>query len=125
MDKKDVLERAITKAIAGGYKPDGITEMKSYKPTIRNGQAWVRWFNDSGQEVIQDLEHVIFNHDFAKAIWGDFTATHNGTDISSATDWSKHIDDRVVIKQMGYKYHLQQMVIADDPIKYLGKHLEA
>lgn len=108
MSNKDVLERAISKAIDGGYTPDGIQDYTSFRVTIRNGQAWVRWFNNSGQEVIQDIEHVIYDQEFAEAIWGK--------------KWVRHSFD--ITPQIPFhQYNLREMVIADDPIKYLGANI--
>lgn len=114
MTNQEILEKAIAKAIDGGYIPDGITNITSIRPTIRNGQAWVRFFNNEGQEVIQDSEHVIFNHDFAKALWGD--EEHGTEDYYSP----KHNDCSGAEWLKTWEYHLKQMVIAEDPIKYLG-----
>lgn len=55
----------------------------------------------------------IFNHLFAKALWGygevDFSNTNNAGEVEHIVPW---------------QYHLQQMVLASDPIKYLGEHLD-
>jgi phosphatidylserine/phosphatidylglycerophosphate/cardiolipin synthase-like enzyme len=58
---------------------------------------------------------LIFNHDFAKALWGEHTDT--------LTVQNNSLNVKQVIDMNGWRYHLQQMVIADDPIKYLGKNL--
>lgn len=112
MTNQEILTKAISQAIEGGYTPDGITDVTNFRPTIRNGQTWVRWFNDNGQEVIQDLEHVIYNHDFAKALWGSET-----TDLDTYRLMEQPRDI------YPWKYHLMQMVIANDPIKYLGENI--
>jgi len=44
---------------------------------------------------------IIFNHDFAKALWG--------TDLTNVEGY----------QQAAWAHHLQEMVIADDSIKYL------
>lgn len=97
MTHAEILEKAIQKAIDGGWKADAVG-MVTIIP-----KGW--------------LEHdhykaIIFNHDFAKALWGI-----NSEPISS--DISK---DSELIKSI-WQYHLQQMVIADDPVKYLGDNL--
>lgn len=46
----------------------------------------------TGQRVSEAVRDVLFSHDFAKALWDD-----------------------------GWQYHLQQMVVADDPIDYAYK----
>jgi len=58
-----------------------------------------------------DAERIIFSHDFAKALWGEEELQH----VNQA--FSKVVKD-------GWRRHLQQMVIAEDPIKYLGENLE-
>lgn len=56
---------------------------------------------------------LIFNHNFAKALWGE------KEEIKSAKG-------EVLFRPYatGWQYHLQQMVIAEDPIKYLGDYLD-
>lgn len=46
----------------------------------------------------------IFSHDFAKALWPGV-----------------HYEDET--SYPAFEYHLQQMVIAEDPIKYLGANI--
>lgn len=119
MTNKEILEKAIRKAIDNGFNPDGIENISNFKPTIRNTQAWVRWFNDDGKEVIQDLEHVIFNHDFAKALWGE--ARNAGRYLAFPDkDDPKHGS----LAEYGWRYHLQKMVIAENPLDYLGEQLD-
>lgn len=56
-----------------------------------------------------DLCPIIFHHDFAKAFWGEEKSFKMlaGNNINSF-DW---------------QYHLQQMVIQPEPLKYLEKFL--
>lgn len=124
MTNRDILEKAIHKAIDGGYKPDGIENVSNYKPTIRNGQAWVRWFNDDGQEVIQDAEHIIYNQVFAKSLWGEpyMMSPKEIKDAGYRGSLGGGMID--LQKGAGWQKHLQAMVVADDPIQYLGEHLD-
>ena len=48
------------------------------------------------------LYGMLFSHDFAKAIWGDFKSGEIGN-FDELENW---------------KYHLQQAVISKDPLKY-------
>ena len=52
---------------------------------------------------------IIFTHDFAKAFWGE-----------SYYITSDEFEDN---KGIAWQYHLQQMVIAEEPLKYLEKFL--
>jgi hypothetical protein len=59
--------------------------------------------------------HLIFNHDFAKSIWGVEPRDQNHPD---------YLPGAVTIKGLPeYQYHLQMMVIAEDPIKYLEANI--
>jgi hypothetical protein len=137
MSEKEILEKAIQKAIDGGLpmsceklksfkyyeiETDGYTEDSSiygYIKQVSSGEPryeW-EWFSN---------EQLIFNHDFAKALWGDEEKDCHC--VVCGTTWSHLLD--CPYRSSGrnlwldaYKYHLQQMVIADDPIKYLGDNL--
>ena len=90
MSNQEILTKAIQKAIAAGWKPKS-------------------WSRDTIRSFMIDYkpEQYIFNHDFAKALWGE--------EIPNP--------ERYDIEQTAWSYHLQQMVIAEDAIKYLGEHL--
>lgn len=93
MSNQAILERAFIAAIENGYEQ---------KPEEPNFYRWP--------------EALIFNHDFAKALWGeDFIISHHANNLGQVGSWH----------QTAWRHHLQQMVIADDPIKYLGEHLDS
>jgi len=52
---------------------------------------------------IVPLEYAIYNHDFAKALW--LNKRNYYPDVPA------------------WQYHLQNMVVSEDPIKYLGEHI--
>ncbi len=109
MSDQQILEQAIKKAIDGGWE-------------------YIAWYLDRGKYLVNvginidvTLERLaseryansyIFNHEFAKALWPEQTGTH-------------HVNG-VYGEQPIYSWqdHLRDMVTADDPIKYLGDHLE-
>lgn len=101
---QEILTKAIEKALRSGWdhydKSDVLTNegIKKTSGTIMGGPYF--W---SG---------IIFNHEFAKALWGDkpiaFTMVNSLSESSASRAW---------------QYHLQHMVIADDPIKYLGENI--
>lgn len=103
---REVLERAIKKAIDCGFiaantllpfQVFGKNEVGTYVCKTSKGE----WCN---------IEGIIYNQDFAKSIWGDLETVF------------KHNDS--VIKDIPWKFHLRNMVVSDDPIKYLGEHLD-
>ncbi len=97
-----ILEKAISKATDNGW-----VNYEDYKPVdLSAGDVGLEY---SKAAVV--LPHcMIFHHSFAKALW----ANEPGVRIYG---------DAPVVIQPAWSFHLQQMVIADDPIKYLGENI--
>jgi hypothetical protein len=55
--------------------------------------------------VYRSPEQLIYNHDFARALWGEGPADQ---DLPAMHKWEEH---------------LMHMVIAKDPIAYLAEHI--
>lgn len=123
MTNQKILEKAIRKATNGGW---GIDDLAIYA-------------------IPEEANIIIFNHNFAKALWGEFEEgpvknyTHMlegqvfntlipdeyeelSDDEKEGADWFSYIPNYPIISK-GWKAHLQQMVIASDPITYLGKNI--
>ena len=67
----------------------------------------------------------IFSHSFAKAFWGE-ESFQMKTMKPHSTDYFNEKDELVGAAYhalMSWEYHLQQMVLEEDPIKYLEKFL--
>ena len=112
MNDKEILEKAIQKAIDGGWDTTHFDTLKtSYKHPDESEfhDLLGAWHNISPLDVI-------FNHDFAKALWGEGIIQSRVSDVFGSEP------DRVTRKR-AWTYHLQAMVISDDPIKYLGDNL--
>lgn len=133
MSNKEILERAIQKAMRRGWEYYGLTDKKERHYI---GQSIIVELPRGGKDSFA-ISTIIFNHDFAAFLWGTdwifFGNIHD--EFPSAFDrgiWftQETLRDRNIIsydwgiKLRIYQYHLQQMVIADDPIKYLGEHLD-
>lgn len=126
MTNQEILTKAIQKAIDGewrGIKPALWGRIYNWGIDVsedsRIAKYWCNWkFFDSSEFAERDIEAVIFNHDFAKALWG------GSVEYLQAENWRSD-DGCATAEFVGpiWQYHLQQMVIADDPIKYLGEHL--
>jgi len=97
----NILEQAITKAIAGGWEVD----LETVLPEM------AKKYSLYGLQYT-GFSSLLFNHDFAKALWGEEGQTLTGLRCSA--------QDGVIPY---WQYHLQQMVIAPDPIQYLGENL--
>ena len=84
------------------------------------------------------IKDVIFSHEFAQAFWGgkkelhkDYICLHCGTDTAyqpPSDSGCNHVhypeDCDVCSKKIqDWRYHLQQMVLESEPLKYLEKFL--
>ena len=106
MTNQEILQKAIKKAIDGGW-----AGTERLTPT-----GWLVCVRDYQKEV--NFNAFIFNHEFAKALWGDrpvISVNTKGRDFVGFTDLPK--------SKPLWQHYLQQMVITSDPIKYLGDNL--
>lgn len=122
MTNKEILEKAIKKAIDGGWKQDlhwihGNTQDKN-----DTFMQWVSNLEITGNHAYYNYDEyfcvleLIFNHDFAKALWGEHPAYVVNRKVYVGINGGDELST--------YQAYLQQMVIAEDPIKYLGEHLD-
>lgn len=103
---EQILKKALKKAIGNGM------------PMVIDADRWI---------TQEHYFEIIFSHDFAKAFWGEDkkvfeVAIPNDltlSDIERATE--------VGVAGRGlpaYLWHLQQMVLEKEPLKYLAQFLE-
>lgn len=112
MTDQEILEKAIQKAIGSGWNFSGNNTEAAiavvYKDDYFGNDPCfeIDWKGSFGKER-RSIEEIIFNHDFAKALWGKdlYVEFPNPPNFDS------------------WQYHLREMVISDDPIKYLGEHM--
>lgn len=117
MTDKEILEKAIQKAIDRGWNPEEI--LGGWDETSEQVKDIViKSLIEYGTKTGYML--LIFNHDFAKAIWVNSTLTNGQVYLQSL--WSAY-DEYPSFDGEPWQFHLQQMVIADDPIKYLGENI--
>lgn len=102
---EEILKRAIERAKANGWTMWGLKGViwDTINEKRMSGKR-VRFFGigffGAGYFGLND---IIFSHDFAKAFWGE------GEEYAPLPEWM---------------YQLQQMVIHDDPIRYLEQFLD-
>ena len=127
MTHQEILTMALKKAVEGGWHP-------AHDYTVKNGHIY-----DLDNLQSDDL---IYYHLFAKALWGDEhicitcgTASFMSTKINRARNGYTKVSSNTPAKylscmncdytQVGkmWQLNLQQMVLADDPIEYLGEHI--
>jgi hypothetical protein len=95
MNKQEILTKAIEKALNNGWAGD-----------VLSGDVTDDYSN---------YRNIIFNHDFAKALWGD--------DLWWIAKPGKSGEHRQELQVPAWQIHLQQMVIAEDPIQYLEENI--
>ncbi|MEA2513913.1 MAG: hypothetical protein QOJ59_3400 [Thermomicrobiales bacterium] len=122
MTDREVLTKAIGKAQANGYWPG--EEGRPYK----SGDHWMFEFYPSPDApgVFMNYEAVIFSHDFAKAFWGEkkeLSVSWSGYCKDDECNTNYEVDEAFRIAD--WEYHLQNMVIEEDPLDYLMRQLEA
>ena len=113
MTNQQILTKAIQKALDGGWKCPYLNNDWSVEEEAGGHYKIECLYGD--QLFRDDYQRVIFNHEFAKSLWGDWPPIMKAvvpSKVKSVTDVPM------------WQYHLQQMVIAEDPIKYLGEHLD-
>jgi hypothetical protein len=119
MTNKEILANAIKKAVDNGWNSGGHDTSVVFNDDDYNGYTIhvMTWQAGSLKSFIyHSNEEVIFNHDFAKALWS------KGLNVAGC--YEHNMDEGVTSFILpGWKYLLQQMVISDDPIKYLGEHI--
>ncbi len=117
MNNQLILEKAIQKAVDGGWTDYNSLESLELVKTTANTvtlKGWVEYVDEDGNtdesqtEITFNYKELIFNHDFAKALWGEKEQDWDGEGYTTP-DW---------------QYHLQEMVIANNPIEYLGANIE-
>ena len=102
---EEILTKAIEKASSNGFEALEL-----------DADIWGEISTPEHQQILLfETPHsayaIIYDHDFAKALWGTQNHVYSIGAIRKGT-----------IKQ-DWKHHLQMMVVADDPITYLGEHL--
>jgi hypothetical protein len=116
MKDKEVLQKAIEIAMENSFKkPLNKVEVSEFNNKL-NVLFWKgKWFtiNESYR-----LEEVIFSHDFAKAFWGD----NYSENITKYFEYENGCVEQESV--LNWVYHLQQMVLEENPIDYLRKFIE-
>lgn len=106
MSNGEILNKAMEKAYENGWQ----TSLGKYE-TDSSGKLLFR--SSIGDFEPLSIYQVIYDHGFAKALWGN----------------SAHAESYRNDLEHGYSFapawilHLQHMIVANDPVQYLGEHL--
>ena len=127
MKNEQILQKAIEKAIKNGYAlkcKANYSDLFNYSDTRiklvhayqdKSINTFVEIESDPGGGWMENCYSIIFDINFAKAFWGEENL------FSYTIPYGKYEGDTEVMQ--AYEYHLQQMVLSEDPIKYLEKYL--
>lgn len=137
MTNLEILEKAFRVATDRGWEFDNLDKwlVKAVRDEYSVMTNWYQYlFEYDGIYRAIDAERIIFDHDFAKALWPPKELNGLGPIIEEPTVGYTNIK-----REKPYKWgvlelaletylerwqkHLALMVIAEDPIKYLGEHL--
>lgn len=113
MKKEQIILSAIAKAIKNEFDIKSINPNWSFYP--ENGMWDAHVSDDSKEEncrvdLMQCYYHIIFNHGFAKALWGEAEIFYQGDDLN-----------RGILKN--YLLRLAEMATSKNPLKYLSEHI--
>lgn len=122
MTNEQILTKAIEKAIAGGWK------VHTHKPIdfgVREDLVSLIEVPElveiiTEKEIISEptdtyaysKNDLLFNKQFAQALWGE-----------KQIWWGHENAPEARHEIPAFQYHLQQMVIADDPLEYLRENI--
>ena len=113
MTNEQILKKAIEKAVENGWKID-----KEDEELLRDGEllddGTIRLFYSQYEHIYKFL----FSHDFAKALLGNKKIV-----IGQKAVKKNHIIQYLPIIRIAWQYHLQQMVLEKEPLKYIEEFL--
>jgi hypothetical protein len=108
MKDKKTLQKVIEKAEKNGF------DFHKWKVELHHGRDVIDLDNEHEAKsilLLGQINTLIFNHDFAKAFWGEYYETSEINQLEKRLGTAK------------WQYHLQQMVLEKKPLKYLEKFL--
>lgn len=115
MTDREIIFKVISKANPNGYKRFHVQDWhdQEHYGLITQFDTLLFRYNADTEDFIT-LKDIIFDHDFAKAFWGE-EYNDNQPGYFEFTNDTHNI--------FWWEYHLQKMVLEDEPLKYLEKFL--
>ncbi len=101
MNNRVIPKKALQRAIDNGWDGSHYFVMGNRAKELKDYEIWNHYSKND----------IIFNRDFAKALWGEGAFANPSGDSST----------QVAIT--GWHHHLMQMVVSEDPIEYLKENL--
>ncbi len=114
MKNEQILKKAIEKAKKNGWDAYGFKNHQVVMGGIALYEGKGDFVNNERNGNLYSDWDIVFSHDFAKAFWGDELYVD---------EFNQYYMSRIGEPLTKAQYHLQQMVLEEEPIKYLGKFL--
>jgi len=136
VSNEEILRKAIKKAQKNGWYSTNTFRIIHMDGSIGTSMFLQGIFEDDGHTNAwhRDVETLIFNSYFAKAFWGEevwnfgwnTTEGHGGYHYGWFAPEVKFsaFHSSLIMGQESWRHHLQQMVLEEDPIKYLEQFLD-
>ncbi len=115
---------------------------KAIEKAEKNGFSYSNWAEDLRHVHFEHIDRfvglvntkvyhtLIFSHPFARAFWGEkdywneTKCTCGGADFHLVSHDAHYINCAKSKAERGYKFHIQQMVVEEDRLKYIEKFLQ-
>jgi len=111
MNNSDKLKQVIEKAVENGFKEVSEVTLEDF-------------FDLSTSYYVEATYALLFNHDFAKAYWGDVGVCMLFGEEASKDGCCVIYDAGKDCSTSSWKYHLQQAVLEEDPLSYYYSKLD-
>jgi hypothetical protein len=110
VDERDTARNAIQYALDHGWKPRKWDNADLNETIVafdiwKYGMRKVMFFNEDATQFQIPIYEILFNHDFAKCLWGTKTVLSRDNNYTMIETW---------------QYHLQKMAIAENPLDYIN-----
>ena len=150
MSNQEILEKAISLANEGGWRPNRSGQVSDFG--LSSCTDGTRNWTEIHKMFHYTEWAFIYNHDFAKALWGEerveskchkMPMIHQGLRLNNKPLTKPFIEYNQKVQAeitqslvceeckkakgmnafLGWQSYLKQMVIAEDPIKFLGNNI--
>ena len=124
MTNETILKKAIEKVVGNGFEISQCAfDYLMYFETFEKENNVLDYFFQQ-----RKYYELIFSHSFAKAYWGEHRVRYYNREFK---DISKNDYDHIAehlrgseVANRGFKHHLQQMVLEENPLQYLRRFID-
>jgi hypothetical protein len=138
MTDEMILKKAIEQAVSHGFcvgedaRVIDVIQKDLQSPEPPYDRYWILWHTKEGEFCYAEFdcyEQIIFNHDFAKAFFGtellrNFYEEYVENEAFGGKLYYPYLEGaEITWTGEAWIYHLQQMVLEKNPLKYLEQYL--